>query len=61
MKKKAELKTKSKKELEKILKDDAEKLQNLRFDLTFNRLKDLSSVKKIKGEIAMIKTLLNEK
>jgi large subunit ribosomal protein L29 len=59
--KKEELKTRSKEELRKILEDDAEKLQKLRFDLSFNRLKDLSSIKKVKKEIARIKTLLNKK
>jgi len=59
--KKEELKTRSEEELKKILKDDAEKLQKLRFDLSFNRLKDLSSIKKVKKEIARIKTLLNKK
>lgn len=59
--KKEELKTRSEEELKKILKDDAEKLQKLRFDLSFNRLKDLSSIKKVKKDIARIKTLLNKK
>ncbi len=59
--KKEELETRSKEELRKILKDSAEKLQKLRFDLSFNRLKDLSSIKKVKKEIARIKTLLNKK
>jgi len=59
--KKEELKTKSDKELRKILEDNAEKLQKLRFDLSFNRLKDISSIKKVKREIARIKTLLNKK
>ncbi len=59
--KKEELKTRSEEELKVILKDDAEKLQNLRFDLSFNRLKDISSIKKLKKEIARVKTLLNKK
>jgi len=59
--KKEELKTRSDVELRKILEDDAEKLQKLRFDLSFNRLKDISSIKKVKREIARIKTLLNKK
>jgi len=59
--KKEELKTRSKEELIKLLKENAEKLQKLRFDLSFNRLKDLSDIKKVKRDTARIKTLLNEK
>jgi len=58
--KKSELKSKSKVELQKILKEDAKKLQDLRFDLSFNRLKDVSSIEKMKREMARIKTLLNQ-
>ncbi len=59
--KKKELKTKSKDELRKILKEDYESLHKLRFDLAFSRLKDTNSIKKLKREIARIKTLLNQK
>lgn len=59
--KKVELKSKSKTELENLLKGDVKKLQELRFDLTFNRLKNISEVKKVKRGIALIKTLLNQK
>jgi len=56
-----DLRKKSKEDLQKLLKQNLKKLQELRFDLAFNRLKDVSLIKKTKKEIARIKTLLNEK
>ncbi len=56
-----DLRKKSKEDLQKLLKQNLKKLQELRFDLAFNRLKDISLIKKTKKEIARIKTLLNEK
>ncbi len=56
-----DLRKKTKEDLEKLLKEDLKKLQDLRFDLAFNRLKDVSMIKKVKREIARIKTLLKEK
>ncbi len=59
--KKVELKSKTKSELEKVLKNDIKKLHDLRFDLTFNRLKNISEVKMVRRGIARVKTLLNQK
>ncbi|MBI3671282.1 50S ribosomal protein L29 [Candidatus Azambacteria bacterium] len=59
--KKAELKSKSQEELSKVLVEDAAKLKDLKFDLSFNRLKNFSEIKKVKREIARVKTLLNQK
>jgi len=56
-----ELRSRSQEELKKMLKENAEKLHKLRFDLAFSRLKDLSTIQKTKREIAKIKTLLNQK
>ncbi len=58
--KKSELKTKTKSELQNILKKEVKKLHDLKFDLSFSRLKDVSSIKKTKRNIARIKTLLNQ-
>ena len=58
--KKSELKTKTKSELQNILKKEVKKLHELKFDLSFSRLKDVSGIKKTKRNIARIKTLLNQ-
>ncbi|MEK7452886.1 MAG: 50S ribosomal protein L29 [Patescibacteria group bacterium] len=59
--KKAELKSKSAEELNKVLKESTSKLKDFRFDISFNRLKNFSEIKKMKRRIARVKTLLNQK
>jgi large subunit ribosomal protein L29 len=53
-----ELRLKSKKELQKILTEEREKLRQLRFDLSAGKVKNVREVRKIKKEIAQILTLL---
>jgi large subunit ribosomal protein L29 len=53
-----ELRLKSKKELQRILTEDREKLRQLRFDLSAGKVKNVREVRKIKKEIAQILTLL---
>lgn len=54
-----ELKQKSKTELEKILQEQRLKLQQLRFDLTAGKLKNVREIREVKKTIARILTLLN--
>lgn len=53
-----ELKDKPKEELKLILKDEQEKLRDLRFRLSANQLKNVREVRKTKKAIAWINTLL---
>jgi large subunit ribosomal protein L29 len=54
----AELRQKSKSELEKILKDDHERLRQLRFDLVSGKVKNVKEIREIKKDIARILTLI---
>jgi ribosomal protein L29 len=47
-------------ELQKLLKDDREKLQQLQFDLAAGKVKNVREIRRLKKEIARILTLLNE-
>ncbi len=49
----------SKSELELRLLESQEALQNLYFQKSMQQLEDLSQIKKIKKEIAQIKTVIN--
>ncbi len=53
-----ELKEKPKEELRLILRDEQERLRDLRFRLSANQLKNVRSVRKTKKTIARINTLL---
>ncbi|HUV81055.1 MAG TPA: 50S ribosomal protein L29 [Patescibacteria group bacterium] len=55
-----ELRKKSKEEMQKILKDDREKLKQLRFDLAAGKVKNVREIRKIKKEVARILTLLKQ-
>lgn len=55
-----ELKNKSKDELNKILSDSRDKLRDSRFKVANRQLKDVSSIKKIKKDIARILTIFNK-
>ncbi|OGZ23756.1 MAG: 50S ribosomal protein L29 [Candidatus Nealsonbacteria bacterium RIFCSPLOWO2_01_FULL_41_9] len=56
----SELKQKSQEELAKILQDSREKLQQLRFDLSAGKVKNVREIRSIKKEIARILTLLKQ-
>jgi len=56
-----ELRKKDKKELEKMLRDRQRSLNELRFQLAMNKIKNVSEIKKTKREIARILTILKEK
>ncbi len=56
-----ELKNKSKDELNKILSDSRDNLRESRFKVANRQLKDVSSIKKIKKDIARILTIFNKK
>jgi large subunit ribosomal protein L29 len=56
-----ELREKSNNELQKILKEEREKLRKLRFDLVAGKIKNVREIRKVKKEIARILTVLNEK
>ena len=53
----AELRQKSKMELQKILEDNQKKLRQLRFDLFAGKVKNVRAIRKIKKQIARILTL----
>jgi len=55
-----ELKQKSKGEMEKMLKDNSEKLRQLRFDLAAGKVKNVREVRHIRKEISQILTLLKQ-
>lgn len=53
-----QLRKKTKKELQKILQDNREKLRQLRFDLAAGKVKNVREIRRIKREIAQILTVL---
>lgn len=55
----AELRQKNKKELERMLEAEREKLRQLRFDLASGKVKNVSEIRKIKKDIARILSQLN--
>lgn len=55
-----ELRQKSKDDLGKILKENREKLRQLRFDLASGKVKNIKEVGILKKEIARILTILKE-
>lgn len=56
-----ELKQKNKKELQKLLQEDREKLRQLKFDLSAGKVKNVRGIRKIKKDIARILTVLCQK
>ncbi len=56
-----ELKNKSSKELNDLLKENQEKIRDLRFKLASRQLKDVRILRKTKREIAQILTIQNAK
>ena len=57
----SELRKKSKRELQKLLQQEREKLLSLRFDLAAGKLKNFQKIKQTKRDIARILTILNQK
>ena len=56
-----ELKDKTQESLEKLLQEKREKLRQLRFELSQDKLKNVSEIKNIKKNIARILTIINLK
>ncbi len=56
-----ELKGKSISELEKLEKEQREELRSLRFDLSSGKAKSVDNVRKLKKNIAQIRTVINQK
>ncbi|MEK7174945.1 MAG: 50S ribosomal protein L29 [Patescibacteria group bacterium] len=61
MSKAKEFRLKTKEELEKTLRDERAKLADLNFKLVGSQVKKVSEFSKIKKNIAVILTVLNEK
>lgn len=57
----SELIQKSKKELQKILIEQKERLRSLRFDLVSGKVKNVKEIRWVKKNIARILTLINKK
>lgn len=57
----SELKQMTKGDLFKKIKDDRERLRQLRFDLAAGKVKNVREIRQIKKEVAKIMTLLNLK
>jgi large subunit ribosomal protein L29 len=57
----AELRQKSKEELQRILQEKREKLRILRFDLSLGKVKNVREIRETKKDIARILTLLKQK
>ena len=56
-----ELKSRPKAELERLLKDERERLRNVRFDLAAGKLKDIGEMRRAKKTVARILTFLKDK
>lgn len=59
--KSSELKQKPKKELQKLLQSNQDKLRQLRFDLASGKVKNVREIRLVKKNIARIMTILNIK
>ena len=55
-----ELKQKSANELEMMLRENREKIRQLRFDLASRKLKNTNEIKMVKRQIARLLTLLKK-
>lgn len=55
-----ELRQKTIQEKQNILRDDREKLKQLRFDLAAGKVKNVREIRRVKKEIAQILTLLKQ-
>ncbi len=57
----SELRQKSKEELARLVRDEREKLRNLRFDLASGKVKNVREIRKVRKNIARALTLIKEK
>ena len=57
----SEIKQKPKKELQKLLQNNQDKLRQLRFDLASGKVKNVREIRQIKKDIARILTILCQK
>jgi len=57
----SEIKQKSKKELQRLLRNNQNKLRQLRFDLASGKVKNVREIRQIKKDIARILTILCQK
>ena len=55
---KAEIKNKSKKDLQEMLVEKQDKLRELRFQTNESQLKNVRSIRKVRKEVAQILTLI---
>ena len=56
-----ELRKKDKKELQRMVREEKERLRNLKFDLSSGKIKNIKEIGSAKKTIARILTLLKEK
>jgi large subunit ribosomal protein L29 len=56
----AELRQKPKDELQKLLRDNREKLRQLSFDLASGKVKNVREIRELKKDIARVLTLLKQ-
>ena len=56
-----EIRRKSKKELERLLKDSQEKLRQLRFNLVSGKVKNVREIRALRKDIAKILTTICQK
>jgi len=56
-----ELRKQSASSLAKMLKEAQDRLQELRFELSANQLKDVREVREVRAGVAQMKTILREK
>ena len=56
----SELRRKSKESLEKMIRDQREKLRQLRFDLVAGKVKNIKEIRQTRKEIAQTHTILSE-
>jgi len=56
-----QLKSKSRGEMEKELRESRTKLRDLKFDLAAGKVKNVSEIKKLKKVVARLSTLIAEK
>lgn len=57
----SEFEQKPKKELQRLLRNNQDKLRQLRFDLTSGKVKNVKEIRQIKKDIARILTTLCQK
>lgn len=57
----SELREKSISELEQLEREQREQLRSLRFDLSSGKAKGIDDMRKLKKDIARIKTVINQK